>query len=70
MKRPVAGMGENAKSRMIRVRLYTYYDRSSVLIMLPFEGLVGVILRSVLIVQQLVYLGNEWIWFSVRMGEA
>lgn len=70
MKRPVAGMIENAKPGQIRVRLYTYYDRSSVLIMLPFDGLVGVLLRSVLVVQQLVYLGNEWIWFSVRTGEA
>jgi hypothetical protein len=63
-------MGEHAKLRPICVRLYTYHDRSSVLITLPLEGLVGVILRSVLVIQQIAYLGNEWIGFSVRMGDA
>jgi hypothetical protein len=63
-------MGKNAKLRLICVRLYTYHERSSVLIMLPLDGLVGVIFRSVLVIQQIAYLGNEWIWFSVRMGDA
>lgn len=62
-------MNENSQRCWIRVRLYTYYDRSSVFIMLPLDGLAGVILRSALVVQQLVYLGSEWLWFSVPIGE-
>jgi hypothetical protein len=63
-------MGEHATPHWIRVRLYTYHDTSSVSIMIPLGGIAGVILRSVLVVQQLVYFGNEWIWFSVRLGDA
>jgi hypothetical protein len=63
-------MGDRFPRQWARVHFYTYHETTGHYITLSSGGLAGVILRSVLVMRQVVFFGGEWLWFSVPFGTA
>ena len=64
----VRAMAERFPRQWVAVRFYTYHERESHHIVISPGALAGVILRSVLVMRQVVFFGGEWLWFSVPNG--